>query len=82
MGNPVRLIASPGQRDDIAFAHDLVDGFEAGATLADKGDDVDHFCEAIAQTGAEVVIPPKRNRKAQLRSREKRRSCQVPRICW
>lgn len=65
MGNPVRLIASPGQRNDIAFAHDLVDGFEAGATLADKGYDADHFCEAIAQTGAEVVIPPKRNRKAQ-----------------
>ena len=65
MGNPVRLIASPGQRNDIAFAHDLVDGFEAGATLADKGYDADHFCKAIAQTGAEVVIPPKRNRKAQ-----------------
>lgn len=65
LGNPVRLIASPGQRNDIAFAHDLVDGFEAGATLADKGYDADHFCEAIAQSGAEVVIPPKRNRKAQ-----------------
>ena len=65
MGNPVRLIASPGQRNDIAFAHDLVDGFQAGATLADKGYDADHFCEAITQTGAEVVIPPKRNRKVQ-----------------
>ena len=44
LGNPVRLIASPGQRNDIAFAHDLVDGFDAGATIADKGYDADHLC--------------------------------------
>jgi putative transposase len=65
LGNPVRLIASPGQRNDIAFAHDLVDSFDAGATLADKGYDADHLCETIARSGAEVVIPPKRNRKVQ-----------------
>lgn len=45
LGLPVRLIASPGQRNDIAFAHDLVDGFEAGATIADKGYDADHLHE-------------------------------------
>jgi transposase len=65
LGNPVRLIASPGQRNDIAFTHDLVDGFEAGATIADKGYDADHLHEKIAETGAEIVIPPKRNRKVQ-----------------
>ena len=27
LGNPVRLIGSPGQRNDIAFAHELIDGF-------------------------------------------------------
>jgi putative transposase len=37
-----RLIAGPRQRDDIAFAHDLVDGFEAGATIADKRHDAGH----------------------------------------
>jgi putative transposase len=37
LGNPARLIASPRQRNDIALTHDLVDGFEAGATIADKG---------------------------------------------
>ena len=63
LGNPVRLIASPGQRNDIAFAHDLVDGFDAGATIADKGYDADHLCAKIADTGAQIVIPPKRNRK-------------------
>jgi transposase len=58
----VRLIGSPGQRNDIAFAHDLIDGFAADVTIADKGYDADHLCERITQTGGEVVIPPKRNR--------------------
>ena len=55
LGNPVRLIASPGQRNDIAFAHELVDGFEADVTIADKGYDADHLCDRIAETGSEVV---------------------------
>jgi putative transposase len=65
LGNPVRLIGSPGQRHDIAFAHDLVDGFAADAAIADKGYDADHLCAKIAETGAQIVIPPKRNRKVQ-----------------
>jgi putative transposase len=65
LGNPVRLIGSPGQRNDIAFAHDLVDGVTAGATIADKGYDADHLIDRVTQTGAKVVIPPKRNRKVQ-----------------
>ena len=65
LGLPVRLIGSPGQRSDIALAHDLIDGFEASAILADKGYDADHLCEKIEQTRADVVIPPRRNRKTQ-----------------
>ncbi len=61
LGNPVRLIGLPGQRNDIAFAHERVEGFAADATIADKGY-ADHLCDKIAQTGGEVVIPPKRNR--------------------
>jgi hypothetical protein len=30
LGNRVRLIGSPGPRNDIAFAHELIEGFEAG----------------------------------------------------
>jgi putative transposase len=62
LGNPVRLIGSPGQRNDIAFANDLVDGFVADVTIADKGYDADHLCDRIAKTRGQVVIPPKRNR--------------------
>lgn len=65
LGLPIRLIGSPGQRNDIAFAHDLVDGFEAVAALADKGYDADHLCERITQAGIRLVIPPRRNRKVQ-----------------
>jgi putative transposase len=59
------LIGSAGQRNDIAFAHELVDGLEAEATIADKGYDADHLCDRLAETGTDVVIPPKRNRKVQ-----------------
>jgi putative transposase len=59
----VRLIGSAGQRNDIAFAHDLVDGVQTGAIIADKGYDADHLIEKITETGADAVIPPKRNRK-------------------
>jgi len=62
LGNPVRLIGSPGQRNDIAFAHDLVEGFAADVTIGDKGYDADHLCDRIVETGSQVVIPPKRNR--------------------
>jgi putative transposase len=65
LGNPLRLIASPGQRHDIAFARDLVEGLAPQATIADKGYDADSLCAVIAETGAQIVIPPKRNRKLQ-----------------
>ena len=65
LGLPVRLIGSPGQRNDIALAHDLIDGFEAQAILADKCYDADHLCDKIEKAGTDVVIPPKRNRKTQ-----------------
>ena len=65
LGNPVRLIASPGQRNDIAFAHELVQGLNPGAAIADKGYDANHLHYSIVEMGAEVVIPPKRNRKVQ-----------------
>jgi putative transposase len=65
LGPPVRLIGSAGQRNDITFAHDLVEGFDAEATIADKGYDAGHLIEKLAEIGSEVVIPPKRNRRVQ-----------------
>lgn len=67
MGNPVRLIGGPGQENDITRAHELIDGFAAGVTIADKGYDADHLHDRIVEQGSESVIPPKRNRKTQRR---------------
>ena len=65
LGNPLRLIGGPGQENDITHAHELVDGLEAEATIADKGYDANHLHEKIVEQGSMVVIPPKRNRKIQ-----------------
>ena len=62
LGLPLRLIATPGQRNDIAFAHELIDGLTAEVVIADKGYDADHLAERMAGAGTEVVIPPRRNR--------------------
>ena len=40
----------------------LIEGHDAKAVIADKGYDGDDFVEAIVATGADAVIPPKRNR--------------------
>jgi putative transposase len=65
LGLPVRLIGTPGQRHDIAFAHDLIEGIDAEALLADKGYDANHLVQKMEEKGAQVVIPPKRDRNIQ-----------------
>ncbi len=62
LGLPVRLIATPGQRHDIAVAHELVEGIEAEALLADKGYDANSLVEKMELKGTQVVIPPKQGR--------------------
>jgi putative transposase len=64
LGNPVRLIGGPGQENDAAHAHALVEGFEASAVIADKGYDADHLHQRIVAGGGSVVIPPRRHRKS------------------
>ncbi len=64
LGNPVRLLFGPGQRHDATRSHELIDGFEPDAVIADKGYDADRLREAICDSGAEAVIPPRSNRKA------------------
>lgn len=43
----------------------LLEQVEAGAVIADKAYDADPLIERIAATGAEAVIPPRRNRTEQ-----------------
>jgi putative transposase len=58
------LLLGPGQRNDITQAHDLIEGFEPDAVIADKGYDADHLREAVLASDAKSVIPSRSNRRA------------------
>jgi putative transposase len=63
LGNPVRLLFGPGQRNDITRAPELINGFEPEAVIADKGYDADHLREVVLENQAASVIPSKSNRR-------------------
>ena len=65
LGNPLRLLLTPGQRNDITQADALVAGYDADAVIADRGYDADWLVTQIAEAGAAPVIPPKKNRTEQ-----------------
>jgi transposase len=62
LGNPVTFILTGGQAADINQGEALIKGHDAEAVIADKGYDGDDFVAAIEASGAEPVIPPKKNR--------------------
>jgi transposase len=64
LGNLVRLLIGPGQRNDITQAPALIEGIDAEAVIADKGYEGDPLHDAILDGGADPVIPPKSNRRA------------------
>lgn len=65
LGNPLRISLTVGQRGDATQAQGLMEGFRAGAVLADRGYDSDAFLDFVRESGAEAVIPSKRNRLQQ-----------------
>ena len=66
LGNSVRLLFGPGQRNDITKAHNLIEGLQTDAVIADKGYDADHLRKAVQTAEAQPVIPPKSNRKTKI----------------
>lgn len=53
-----------GQESDYRQASALVKGYRPLIAMADKGYDADWFIDELKSAGvAEIVIPPKRNRK-------------------
>jgi transposase len=62
LGNPLRFIITPGQRNDCTQALELLQGLKAEAVLADKGYDANAIVEAVEASGAIAVIPSKANR--------------------
>lgn len=63
LGNPVRLLLTPGQASEYGPAPALLEGFFPQAVLGDKGYDSDALIEVITEAGATAVIPPKKNRR-------------------
>ena len=62
LGLPVELIVTAGQVADVTQADELIEGRPAEVVIADKGYDSDAVVESIEASGAEAVIPPKKNR--------------------
>jgi len=62
LGNPVKFLPTGGQEADINQGVALIEGHDAKAVIADKSYDGDDFVGAIEASGAEPVIPPKKNR--------------------
>lgn len=62
LGRPLRFMLTAGQRHDNLTAKALLEGFQAEAVLADRAYDNNDLRQAIAQMGAEAVIPSTRSR--------------------
>ncbi len=65
LGNPLKLILTPGQRNDVTQAEELLDDLEGERVIGDKGYDAQVVLDKVEEMGAEAVIPPKANRKEQ-----------------
>lgn len=63
LGNPLRLSVTAGQRHDIIQAQDMIVDLHFEYVLADRSYTAQQFRECIVASGAQAVIPPKRNAK-------------------
>ncbi len=63
LGNPVKVMLSPGQDHDLTCAEPLIEAVDPGALLADKAFDADPFIGVLVARAITPVIPPKSNRK-------------------
>ena len=65
LGNPLRLLLTPGQAHEVPYVQTLLKDYETEFVFGDKAYDAEHVLATIAEVEAEVVIPPKKNRKKQ-----------------
>ena len=64
LGYPLRLHLTAGERHDIIKAHDLIADLAFDFVIADRSYAAQDFLDEITASGAEAVIPPKKNAKA------------------
>ncbi|OAM01650.1 MAG: transposase [Wolbachia endosymbiont of Dactylopius coccus] len=65
LGNPLKFILTPGQRNEITQAEVLTKNVYNSIVVADKGYDSNAFVVSLENRKCEIVIPSKRNRKVQ-----------------
>jgi len=65
LGRPLRFVVTAGQVNDCTQANRLLEDFNTGYVIADKGYDSKGVLEKIKELGASAVVPPKSNRKVQ-----------------
>ena len=63
LGNPLRLELTAGQRHDIIKAADLISDLDFSYIIADRSYGAQDFMDEILASGAQAVIPPKKNAK-------------------
>jgi transposase len=57
LGNPVELMLSPGQANDLTCAEPLLEHSEPAALIGDKAYDADAFIKTLADRQITPVIP-------------------------
>ncbi len=65
LGNPLKFILTPGQRNEITQAEVLTKNVYHSIVVANKGYDSNAFVVSLENRKYEIVIPSKRNRKVQ-----------------
>jgi transposase len=66
------LCLGPGEEHDVTRAEELLANDRPKSVIADKAYDADELVDAIRQRGAQVVIPPRSNRKQPRRFNKRR----------
>jgi transposase len=63
LGNPCKLMLTPGQAHDLTCAEPLLEAADPRALIGDKAYDADPLIEMLDRRAITPVIPPKENRK-------------------
>jgi transposase len=62
LGNVLKLIITPGQRNEATQATTLLEGYTGEYTLGDRAYDSNEIRKTIKEKGSKAVIPPQSNR--------------------
>jgi len=63
LGNPLRFRLSAGQRHDMTYAFDLIEGFPFERVIADRGYAAQPFVDYLTEHSTQAVIPPHQRAK-------------------